>query len=308
MAGASGVAYSDAYPQKPIKVILPYTPGSPNDVIARITATVLSSRLGQPVVVENRAGGGTIIGLKAVMSADPDGYTLLFSNAPTHILPQSGKGFVYDPINDFAPIAMVGTTSLIFVTPAHIPANSLQEFIAYAKTNQGQLNFGFGQGTLPHLVGEAFKMAAGVNIASVPYRGGVQAVADMLGGRIQMCLATGATLLPYIRDGKIKALAVTSLARMPELPNVPTMAESGYTDLTSITYYGLFGPAGTPLDVVSKINAEINMSLQSTEFREILSNAGFTPVGGSPQKFASIIMEQFQHWIPIARATKFQMN
>jgi tripartite-type tricarboxylate transporter receptor subunit TctC len=302
------IASANSYPQRPIKIILPYTPGSPNDVIARITATVLSSKLGQPVFVENRPGGGTTIGLKAVMTADADGYTLLFSNTPTHVLLQGSKGFAYDPINDFVPIAMVGTTSLILVIPVNIPVKSLQEFIDHAKANPNQLNFGFGQGTLPHLVGEAFKIAARVNIESVPYRGGAQAIADMLGGRIQMNLGTGATLLPLIREGKIKALAVTSPSRMPDLPNVPTMKESGFAELTSISYYGLLGPSGTPDDVVARMNREINESLKTPELRRILTNAGFTPVGGSAKEFGELITEQLRHWAPIAQATKFQMN
>lgn len=305
---ASTVGFAQAYPNKPIKTILPYTAGSPNDVIARIIAPILSSRLGQTVVIDNRSGGGTTIGLKAVMTADPDGYTLLFSNTPTHVIAQVGKGFSYDPIKDFLPIATVGSTSLMLVVPPTIPANSLQEFIGYAKANPGQLNFGFGQGTLPHLVGEAFKLATATKIASVPYRGGAQAMTDMLGGRIHMNFGAGATLLPLVRDGKVKALAVTSPARNRELPEVPTMVESGLPGLTTVTYYGFLGPAGTPADVVAKINGEINESLKSNELRAILLKAGFEPTGGTPEKFAALIAEQLQRWAPIVKATEFQMN
>jgi tripartite-type tricarboxylate transporter receptor subunit TctC len=183
---ATGFARAQSYPNKPIKVVLPYTAGSPNDVIARVIGPVLSGRLGQPVVVDNRPGGGTAIGLKAVMSAEADGHTLLFTNTPTHVFAQVvSKGFTYDPIKDFTPIVTVGSTSLVLVVPASLPVKTLREFITYAKANPGKLNIGFGQGTLPHLVSEAFKLATATDIASIPYRGGAQAITDMLGGRIR---------------------------------------------------------------------------------------------------------------------------
>jgi tripartite-type tricarboxylate transporter receptor subunit TctC len=304
-----GIAHAEGYPDKPIKVILPYTAGSPNDVIARVIGPVLSARLGQSAVVDNRPGGGTAIGLKTVMSSEADGYTLLFTNTPTHVIAQLvSKGFTYDPVKDFVPIVTVGSTSLVLVVPAALPVSNLKEFVAYAKANPGQLNFGFGQGTLPHLVGEAFKMETGTNIASIPYRGGAQAMTDMLGGRIHMNLGAGATLVPLIRQGKIKALAVTSAKRSAELPDVPTMTESGLPKLTTVTYYGFFGPAGTPADVVAKINREVNESLKSAELRATMVRAGFEPTGGSPQDFATLIADQLTHWAPIVKSTGFTMN
>jgi tripartite-type tricarboxylate transporter receptor subunit TctC len=302
------IARAQAYPNKAIKVVLPYTPGSPNDVVARVIAPVLSSRLGHPVVVDNRPGGGTTIGLKAVMQADPDGYTLLYSNTPTHVIAQLvAKGFTYDPIKDFTPIVTVGSTSLVLVAPPSAPG-TLQEFIAYAKANPGKMNFGFGQGTLPHLVGEAFKQTTGTDIASIPYRGGAQAITDMLGGRIHMNLGAGATLVPLIRDGKIRALAVTSPQRSSELPDVPTMAESGYPGLTTVTYYGFWGPAGTPTEIVNKINGEINEALKSPELRANLVRVGFEPTGGTPEDFAKLIAEQLEKWTPIVKSSGFQMD
>ena len=305
----AGAARSQTYPVKPIKAILPYTAGSPNDVIARLIGPVLASRLGQSVVVDNRPGGGTAIGLKAVMTSEPDGYTLLFTNTPTHVIAQLvSKGFTYDPIKDFVPIVTVGSTSLVLVVPPSIPANNLKDFISYAKANPGTLNFGFGQGTLPHLVGEAFKLATGTDIASIPYRGGAQAITDMLGGRIHMNFGAGATLVPLIREGKIKALAVTSEKRGAELPDVPTMIESGLPDLTTVTYYGFLGPAGTPADVVARINGDINESLKSPELRVTMQRVGFEPTGGPPQAFADLIAKQLQRWAPIVKATGFQMD
>jgi tripartite-type tricarboxylate transporter receptor subunit TctC len=307
--GAAGPSHAQSYPTQSIKLILPYTAGSPNSAIARLIASQLSSRLRQAVVVENRPGGGTAIGVKAVMAADPDGYTLLFTNTPTHVIAQLvSKGFTYDPIKDFVPIVTVASTSLVLVVPPGVPAHSLKEFIAVAKADPGKLNFGFGQGTLPHLVGEAFKLATATDIVSIPYRGGAQAMADMLGGRIQMNFGAGATLVPLIRAGKIRALAFTSPQRSAELPEVPTMAESGLPGLTTVTYYGFLGPAGTPAQVVAKLNGAVNESLKWPDFRAAMMKAGFQPTGGTPQDFAALISEQLQHWAPVVKATGFQME
>ena len=183
-AASVGTVLAQSYPNRPIKLVLPYTAGSPNDVLARIVAPHLSARLGQTVVVDNRPGGGTTIGVSAVLNADPDGYTLLFSNSPSHqIAPVVNRNLAYDALKDFVPIATVGTSSNVIVIANDVPATNVKEFVAYAKANPGKLNFGFGQGTLPQLVGEMFKSAAGVDIASVPYKGGAQAVTDLLGGR-----------------------------------------------------------------------------------------------------------------------------
>ena len=235
-------AQAQGYPSKLIKLILPFTAGSPNDVLARFIAPHLSARLRQPVIVENRPAGGTSIGVRAVLAADPDGYTLLLSNSPTHVIAPLGHASAsYDPVKDFVPVAMVGSSALVMVIAPAVPATSVQELIAYAKAHPGKLNFGFGQGTLPHLAGELFKLASGTDIVSVPYRGGAQAVADMLGGRIEMNFGSGSTLLPLVREGRLRALAVTSAARSPAQPQVPTMIESGLPEMTVVTHYGMLG-------------------------------------------------------------------
>ncbi len=304
----SGRAQS-SYPGRPIKLVVPYTAGSPNDTFARAVAPALALRVREPVIVEDRPGGGTLVGLKAITTAAPDGYTLLFSNTPTHVIAQFvADGIAYDPIRDFAPIVAVGTTSLVLVVSASTPANSLQEFIAYARRNPGKLNFGFGQGTLPHLIGEAFKTATRTDIASIPYRGGAQAITDMLGGRVDMNFGAGATLLPHIRANKIKALAVTSPRRSAELPDVPTMIECGLPTLTTVTHYGLFGPAGIPAEVVARLNGEINEGLKTPELRASLLSAGIEPTGGSADDFAAVIAEQLRQWGAVAKVTRFRMD
>jgi tripartite-type tricarboxylate transporter receptor subunit TctC len=302
-------ARAQGYPNKLIKIILPYTAGSPNDVIARFIAPYLSLRLRQPVIIENRAGGGTSIGAKAVMAAEPDGYTLLFSNSPTHVIASLGSAsFSYDPLEDFVPVAMVGSSSLVMVIAPAVPAKSVQEFVAYAKANPGKLNFGFGQGTLPHLVGELFKVATATEIVSIPYRGGAQAVSDMLGGRIEMNFGSGSTLLPLIREGRLKALAVTSPTRSREQPEVPTMIEAGLPGVTVVTHYGILGPAGTRAEAIGRLNGEVNESLRSSDLKANMAKIGFEPVGGSPRDFAELIASDLQKWAPIVKTTGFQVE
>ena len=302
-------ARAETYPDRPIKVIAPFTPGSPNDVVARLIATPMAAQLGQSVVIDNRPGGGTAIGVKAVMAAEPDGYTLMISNSPTHFIsPLVSKTFSYDPLIDFVPIATVASGGLMLVIAPEVPAKTLQEFVAYAKTNPGKLNFGFGQGTLPQLVGEMFKLASGTNIANIPYKGGIQAVTDMLGGRVQMNIGTISTLAPLVRQGKLRALAITSATRNDELPDVPTMAESGLPEVASVTYYGLFGPAGIPAEAVKRLNATVNESLKSAELRAAIHRIGFEPHAGSPEDFSKLLANEMKVWIPIVKKTGFQLN
>jgi len=189
-----------------------------------------------------------------------------------------------------------------------VPARSVQEFVAYAKANPGRLNFGFGQGTLPHLAGELFKTATATDIVSVPYRGGTQAVSDMLGGRIEMNFGSGSTLLPLIRDGRLRALAVTSPARSPEQPQVPTMIEAGLPVMTVVTRYGLLGPAGLPAQVIERLNAEVNASLRIADVVATMAGIGFEPVGGPPRDFALPIADDLRKWAPIVKATGFQLE
>ena len=305
----AATAAAQTFPDRPIKIIAPFTPGSPNDVVARLIAPPMGVQLGQSVVIDNRPGGGTSIGVKAAMSAEPDGYTLMVSNSPTHfIAPFVNKTFSYDPLKDFVTVAAIASGGLMLVVATDVPAKTLQEFVAYAKANPGKLNFGFGQGTLPQLVGEMFKLATNTEIANIPYKGGAQAIPDMLGGRVQMNIGTISTLAPLVREGKLRALAITSAARNPELPDVPTMAESGLPEVASVTTYGLFGPAGMPADVVARLNASVNESLKSEELRAAIRRIGFEPQPGSPEDFTKLLTSEMKVWIPIVQKTGFQLN
>jgi tripartite-type tricarboxylate transporter receptor subunit TctC len=307
-AGAAGSVHAQSYPTRPIKLILPYTAGSPNDVLARLLSPMLSQRLGQTVVVENRPGGGTTIGVSAVINADPDGYTLLFSNSPSHLIaPVVNTTFTFDPLKDFVPIATMGTSSNAIVIGNDVPAKTVQEFVAHAKANPGKLNFGFGQGTLPQLVGEMFKVAAGVDITNVPYRGGAQAVQDVLGGHIHLNIGTSSTLLPLHRSGKVKLIAYTGTTRAPDMPDIPTMVESGYPTMISTTYYGIFGRTGLPAEIVTRINTAVNEALKSPELQAGMAAVGFEAKAMSPQEFAALLNGETKKWTEIVKATGFQM-
>jgi tripartite-type tricarboxylate transporter receptor subunit TctC len=299
----AGNGHAQSYPSRLIKIIAPYTPGSPNDVMARLLAQRLQASLGQPIIIDNRPGGGTTIGTKAVAIANPDGYTLLFSSSSLVIDPALHKKADYDPLTDFAPIASVATNSWVLTIAAQVPARSVAELIAYARANPGKLSFGFAQGTASQLVGERFKVMNGLDIVSVPYKGGALAVPDILAGRVQMYLPTPATGLPLIRDGKLRALAITSAARSPALPEVPTMAEVEMGELTLDFWAGMLAPAGTPSDVVNKLNVAINEQLKSPEMTAIMTKLGFEAKVGSPQDFAAFIAEELPRWAAIVRSS-----
>jgi tripartite-type tricarboxylate transporter receptor subunit TctC len=303
---SAGASWPQTYPSKVIKLVVPLTPGSPIDVLARLTEPQLSSRVGQTIVVENRPGGGGTIASKAVATAAPDGYTVLFTGAIHTLAPVLFKSLDYDPVKDFTPIATVGLGSWVLVVAPSVPAKSVQELVTYAKAHPGKLNWGYGINTGPHFLGEMFKIATGIQVANISYRGGAQVLPDMLGGRIHMNFATTATLLPLIRDGKLRALAVTSEARSPDLPDVPTMIESGLPRLPRGFWGGLLAPAGTPVGIVNRLNAAINAGVTSPEMTTSLAKLGFEPKTGSPQDFAALIVDEVEAWTAAAKSAGIQ--
>jgi tripartite-type tricarboxylate transporter receptor subunit TctC len=309
--GACGMptpGHAQSYPSQPVKLILPYTAGSPNDVLARLIAPQLSARLGQPVIIDNRPGGGTTTGVNAVITAEPDGHTLLFSNSPTHLIaPIASATPTYDALKDFVPIAIVGAASNVIVIGNDVPAKTVQEFVAYAKANPGKLNFGFGQGTLPQLVGEMFKSAAGIEITNVPYKGGAQVVPDLLGGRIQMNIGNASTLLPLHRSGQLRIIGYTGTTRAPDMSDIPTMAESGYPTVISTTYYGIFGRADLPASIVSRLNADVSEILNAPELAQSMAKIGFEPKALSPAELKTLLADETKKWTAVVKATGFQM-
>ena len=291
-----------------IKFVVPTTAGSPLDVMARLLAHRLSETIGRNTIVENRAGAGTTIGSKAVASAVPDGTTLLFTSVSHAVSAAMYRKLDFDPAKDFAPVAMVADSSWVLVISPAVPAKSLAELIAYAKAHPGKLNFGFGAGTAPHLLGEFFKATTGTNIVSVPYKGGAPAQADLLTGQIQMNFGTIATLHPFIESGQLRALAVTSRTRSPDLPDVPTMAESGLPHLTLGFWLGVLAPARTPAAIVEKLNADINASLNTPAVSASMAKLGFSRTSATTNEFAAFLLADVKRWSEIVRRSGVPTN
>jgi tripartite-type tricarboxylate transporter receptor subunit TctC len=306
-ATASSAVAAD-YPTRPIRMIAPFTPGSPVDVVARLLAQHLSIQLKQSVVVENRPGAGTTIGMKAAALAEPDGYTLLFQSSSFVVAPAMYKNLDYDPLKSFAPVANIAWGSWVTVVPPSLPVRSPQELIAYAKAHPGTLNFGFGQGTAPQLVGEWFNKTNGLQIASVPYKGGMQAITDMLGGTIHVNIGTSSTLLPLIREGKIRAIAQWGRTREADLPDVPTMIESGFPGLSLGFWVGLWAPANTPTAIVEELNRATNAALGSPEMKASMTRLGIAPSIGSIKDFAAFIADETPRWAEIVKVSGTQIE
>jgi tripartite-type tricarboxylate transporter receptor subunit TctC len=303
LSGA-GSARADDYPSRPVKVIVPTPPGGPVDVVGRLTANYLQTSLGQAFVVENRSGAGNTIGSKDAAEAAPDGYTLLFSAASGLIIapllhPDAG----YDPLTSFDPVALVGASSSILVVNPAVPAHSVAELVAYAKANPGKVNFSSGGiGVLPHLIGELFKARAGVDIVHVPYKGGGPSITDLMAGNVQMTFEATSVLLPLIQAGKLRALAVTTPKRIPQLPDVPTMIESGYPGFVTVAWTGLLAPAHTPKAIIDKLNGTINRGLKKPEFEGALAKISVDPLGGTPEEFTDTMKTELARWTPLVKS------
>jgi len=295
-------ARAQSFPSRVIKLIVPFTPGSPNDVMARLLTRYLQTRLGQAIVIDNKPGGGTVIGAKIAAGAEPDGHTLLFISSALVIDPAM-KGVAYDPFKEFAPVATVTTSSWLVTVSPSLPVKTMAEFIAYTKQHPGTVNFAATQGTAAMLVAERFKQLSTADVLIVPYKGGAAALPDFLGGRIQVLNPTPSTSLPMIREGKMRALMITSAARSAELPDVPTAREVGLPALTLEFWAGMLAPAGTPPDIIGKFNIAINETLRSDEMKAAMTKLGFDAKIGSPQDFANFIAEETPRWIEIVKAT-----
>jgi tripartite-type tricarboxylate transporter receptor subunit TctC len=299
---APGAASAQTYPTKLVKVIVPVPSGSVVDVMARLMAPALSARLGQTVIVENRSGGGGTIGTKSVAASAPDGHSLLFTAGVHTLGPALSKSAGYDPVKDFVPIGTVATFPWVLVVAPSVPARSVRELVDYAKANPGTLNWGFGQASGPHLFGELFKAETGIPVAGVPYKSGTQAIPDMLGGIVHMNFGTASNLLPLIQEGRLRALAITSAARSPDLPEVPTMIESGLPRLTRGAWTGLLAPARTPSAIVERLSAEIGASLAMPEMKASMMKLGVEPKFGSPQDFAALLADEIEAWGAAAKS------
>lgn len=295
----SAAAYSQPYPTKPIKLVAPFPAGGPVDVMARLVAQLISVKVGQ-VVVENRPGVGGTLGARAVANAEPDGYTLLFASSTTlGVSPQLYKNVDYDPVRSFAPIALISKAPFVLVVNPKIPVRTVQELIAYAKANPGKLNFGFPSGTLPQLTGELFKLRTGIDIAFIPYKGAANTITDILSGQIDLAFEPAPVLLAHIHDAKVRPLAITSLTRSAQLPDVPTLDESGVSGFASISWTGVVAPAGTSVRIIDMLNAAINAELRSNELQTTLIRLGAEPKAGSPRDFAEFIAAEVPKWAEV---------
>jgi len=296
-------AVAQSYPDKPIKLIVPFPAGGPTDFMARLISQYLSTHLGQ-VIVENRPGAGGTIAAKSVASEKPDGYTLLYGSSGTlGIGPALYKNAEYDPVKSFAPIALVSRVPFALVVALSVPATTVAELVAYAKANPGKLNFGAGMGTPPHLVGELFKVVTGTDIVFIPYKGAAASMTDVLSGQMQMTIDGLTTSIPHIQSGKVRALAVTSAERVPEIPDVPTMAESGYPGFPPASWTGILAPAGTPAAVVTKVNAAINAGLASPEIKAAFAKFSAEAKAMTPQEFVAFIAEEAPKWAALVKAS-----
>jgi tripartite-type tricarboxylate transporter receptor subunit TctC len=288
------------YPSKPVKLIVASTAGSSPDVVTRLIAEQLSAQLGRAVLVDNHPGAGQTIAVKALAASEPDGHTLLLgTTGGLAINPALYRHLDLSVSKSFVPVALMVTIPNVLAVASTVPANTLGELVAYAKANPGKLSFGASQGTPLQLLGEYVRAKSGMDTVYVPYKGGSQALPDLLAGRIQIGADGLSLLLPHIREGKVRALAVTSTTRLPEIPDVPTLAEVGIDGYPPQTFMGLVAPAGTPRAIVSKLNAVVNDVLRSATLRASLAKLGFKEAPGSPDDFARLIATDAEKWAAV---------
>jgi tripartite-type tricarboxylate transporter receptor subunit TctC len=294
---------ADDYPSRPIRIVVPYAPGGGADSVARVVAKRVSETIGQPIVIENRGGAGSIIGTELVAKAEGDGYTLLLGQSgPISINPAVYQDLRYDPVKDFAPITMTTAYPYILAVNAKLPVKSLQELVALARSKPGSMNYGTtGIGAANHLVTELFSSKAGLKMTHIPYRGTALAVADLIGGQVDVVFSDPISVLPHIQAGTLRALAVTSRERSPVVPEVPTIAESGYPGFDAIAWHGILAPAGTPPNVIKRLNSEIVSALQHAETKTLLVNQAMQTVGNSPEEFAAFIKQDIAVWKAVAK-------
>ena len=302
--GASPAVHAQAvYPSKPVRLVVPFPAGGTTDILARAAAQKLSEAWGQQVIVDNRPGAAGNIGSELVAKSAPDGYTLLMGTVGTHAINSSLYAKMpYDHVKDFAPVILVaGVPNVLVVTP-DLPVKTVAELIAYGKANPGKLNFASsGSGTSIHLSGELFKVLTGVQMTHVPYKGSAPALTDLMGGHVQLMFDNLPSSLALIKGGKLRAIAVTSLNRAPALPDVPTVAESGVPGFEASSWFGILAPAGTPHDVVTKINGDVTKWLASPEAKEKLLAQGANAAGGTPEDFAKHIQAETAKWARVVK-------
>ena len=303
-------SHADTYPSKPIRLIVPFPASGATDLLARAIAQKVGTNMGQQIVVDNRPGAGGAIGSDMAAKAPADGYTLLIATTSTHSIgPNINTHLPYNTETDFTPIGQVAVATNVLVVPNQLPVKNVKELIDYAKKHPGELNYASsGNGTVVHLTAEAFKAQAGVFITHIPYRGTALAVPDLISNKVQVLFDSIVSGMPHVKDGKLKALAVTSLKRSPLAPDLPTASESGLPGFESDTWFGIYGPKGLPADVVTRLNAEFNKAIQSQDVRDRLAKLGAEPVGGTPAQFAAMVKKDSARWGKLIKDRKIQVD
>ena len=313
-AGALGVAprgaAAEAYPARPVTIIVAYPPGGATDVVGRLVAERLRDRLGQPVVVDNRPAGGATLGMAAAARAAPDGYTLVIGNGHTlSLIPFLYADPGYRTMQDFTPISLVCATQNLVVVHPSLPVRTLGDLIAYAKAKPGELNYAStGSGSPGHLAAELFKSMAGIDMVHVPYRGAAPVMSDMLAGRVQVYFAVPTSVAGVIREGRLRALAVTGAQRSALFPELPTVQEAGLPGFIVESWYGLLGPAGLPEDIQARLQRDTLAILQEPEMRQRLAAAGLEPASSTPQEFSALLRAELDRWGPVVRASGVRVD
>jgi tripartite-type tricarboxylate transporter receptor subunit TctC len=311
LAGLAGgaLAQADAWPARPIKIVVGYQVGGPTDLTARLVATQLGAALGQPVVVENKPGAGSNLASEMVAAAAPDGYTLLLAAAPITINSFLYKSVKYDVQKSFEPVVNVMTAPSVLAVAPGVPARTLQELVALAKKEPGKLSYGSsGNGGTQHLAGELFKQRAGIDVLHVPYKGASSALSDLMAGQISMVFMTSMSALPHLKAGNPRPIAVAADTRLPQLPDVPTLAESGFPGFEAESWNGLFAPAGTPRAIVDRLNRAVNAALAQPAVRDALVAQGAVPVGGSPDEFRRYVASEVSRWGKLLQTLKVSLD
>lgn len=299
----SGLASAQDYPSRPLRMIVPFAAGGTSDVVARIVGQKLSARIGQSVVIENRGGANGNIGTDLAAQAPGDGYTLLLSfDGTMAINPHTYKKLSFNPQKDFVPIMNVGNVPLLMVIHPSVPANTVQEFVTLVKAKPGEIFYSSaGNGSTGHLTGELFASRSGLKMSHVGYKGGAAALQDVLSGQIQMLVTALPTVEAHLKNGKLRALGVTSAQRMASLPSVPTLAESGLPGFDVLSWYGVFAPAATPAALVQRLNASLRESLADPDLQQRFATLGIHPLGGSSEEFAITLRNDTQRWAAVVR-------
>jgi tripartite-type tricarboxylate transporter receptor subunit TctC len=307
LPAVSRIARAQSYPERPVRVVVPYAPGGPTDVFGRLIAQKLSEQLGRQFFVENIGGAGGNIGMGRAARADRDGYTVVIVATPLAINPSLYDTVPFDPIKDFDPVTLAVSTTTVLTAHPSVPAQTARDLVALIRANPGKYSFGSpGTGTPSHLLGELFRLSLNLDLVHVPFNSGGLAIGSNLAGHTPLCFGTPPPALPHLKDGKLRALAVTSKARVPTLPDVPTMAEAGYPDVEGVSWFAVAVPGGTPKEIVALLNREIVKIMALPEIKERLATLGFDSIASSPEEFGARIRADTEKWGKVIRAANIK--